>query len=399
MHKGRCGLKIGLRTGRWKTRLGAGLVAGLLALAGTPAVYAQDALPATLISAPGAIDTAGRAQIKDFIAKHKDGLTSAEIPVFQRARAAILDPLNKDSVSVSFRSAYTDELLPVLQPLTGDSRDLVAVNSLRIAGELATTKATGLLEAATKSPKVVVRYEAVAGIGRTFDAISRTAPAIDVNTARGLVKTLGPMLRAETDPQVFDAIVRALMSAGAIDKPEWGSIREDAMLQLAPAVSERFQKLGNKAAEEGLMKALIRAAAAGRDALVNQGVGGGKALGPDAAKAIGAMGGDAIAYVYRLIQAQAFPTIQGNDPQPVQEQKAAARTYPADLVSVGFAAITLANDTLLGQPLPNSTFGQQIQTARNEDDAKFLVAARDLLGPNGAMTKPPFGLAANRFIQ
>lgn len=376
-------------------------MAALLALAAAtaagPAAWAQPLAP-NVVAAPGALSAADREAIKAFVARHAPGLSAAENAKVQQSRAELIAPLQEASASVSFRSAYAAELAPALQPLAGNDRDVVAVNAMRLAGKMAHTQAGPIIDAGLKSTKISVRYAAVAAIGDTFDTLARSAPAMDIGAARDLLRKLGPVLRTEAEAHIFDAAVRALMSAAAIDREGWGHLRDDAMNQLAPAVSERLQKLGNQPAADAFMQAIIRANSAARDTLL---AGGGRALGPEAAKNVAALGGDSLAYVQRMVQAGAFPVIQNDDGEAQQEQKTLARVVPADLASVSFATVTFASDALSGpaMPAPLQQLPQLLRSARPQDDAQFLVSVRDVIGPNGVLAKPPFSFAKDRFVK
>ncbi|MCC6677812.1 MAG: hypothetical protein IT436_11755 [Phycisphaerales bacterium] len=392
-------MKIGLETGRFTTRTIAALLVAAAATVWSPAALGQEGLPPDIIASTTQLGGTQREAIKAFVATHAGNLTNTDSTVLIRARADLLGPLQGPDVGVSFRTAYSEELEKVLQPLIGDDRDIVAVNSLRIAGELSTRQGAALLEKMLTSKKLTVRYAAVAGIGRTFENLGRTAPAMNAEAARSLAGKLAPVLRGETDSNVFDVAVRAVMAAGALDRDGWGSLRDDAMATLAPAISERFQKLGTTAAEPAMMQALIRACSAGRDALA---LAGGRPLSADTQKLVAAMGGDGLAYVQRLIQAKVYPTIMPGDAEAEQQQKIHARTTAADLSAAAYAAVTFANDGLGGPPLPIAAarpLSDLPRTAQAQDDAKFLEGLRDLIGDNGALSKPPFSFPRGRFTK
>lgn len=392
-------MKIGLETGRFTTRTLAALLVAA-ALGWSPAALAQqDVLAPDIIASTTPLGGPQRDAVKAFVAKRAGDLSSVEPAVLIRARSELLAPLQDSNVGVSFRSAYSEELERVVAPLAGDDRDLIAVNALRISGELATARGAAIAQKSLASKKVPVRYAAVAAIGRTFENLARTAPAMDAGTARDLARKLDPVLRGETEAHIFDAAVRAVMAAGQLDRDGWGSLRDDALGILAPAVSDRFQKLGPAAPAPALLQALIRACGGVRDVLA---VASGRPLSADSQKLAAGLGGDALAYVRRLMQAKVYPTIVPEDDEAAQQAKAAARTTVADLAAVAYATVAFANDGLGGPALPAATaraLPDLLRTARAQDDAKFLESLNDLIGTGGAITKPPMSFPAERFAK
>lgn len=373
------------------------LVLAAVTTAWAPGAFAQTTLPANVVTAAGTLTGEQREMVKAHVARFAADLKSDKAETVQKARAEILIPLQEANVGVSFRNAYASELKPIIDPLVRSDSDVIAVNALRIAGKLAHRDAASALDTGLKAQKVAIRYAAMAGVGDTFDALARSAPAIDINAAKQLVRGLRPILAGEADSNIFDAGVRALISASVVDRDGWGSLRDDAISELGQVISDRIQKLAKQPADSTMMQALIRGVSAGRDALA----GGGKRLGENTQKSAAAMAGDALAYVQSLVQAQHFPVIQANDAENVQAERTAARVAPANLASVATTSIFFANDGLGGGQLPQAQLdlSQLLRSAKSADDAKFLVGVRDLIGPNGALAKPPFGFEANRFLK
>lgn len=355
-------------------------------------------LPPEIVASTTQLGGAQREAIRTFVAAHQTGLASPEAATLIPARTALLEPLRASDVGVSFRSAYSEELEKVLAPLIGHDSDLVAVNALRLAGELSTRQGAALLERSLASKKVTVRYAAVAGIGRTFENLARTAPAMNVDTARDLARKLTPVLRGETESHVFDAAVRAVIAAGALDREGWGSLRDDAIGILAPAVSDRLQKQMPIEPDPAMLQAFIRACSAARDTLA---ISGGRPLGAESQKLAAGMGGDALAYLQRLIKAKLFPNILPEDVETDQEAKRLARTTIADFAAVAYACVAFANDGLGGPDLPAGArnLSELLRSARAQDDARFLEGVRDLVGPEGTLTRPPYSFPRERFAR
>lgn len=387
-------MKIGLETGRFTTRTLAALLVAAAATAWSPVALGQEGLPPDVVSSTTQLSGPQRETVRGFIGTHAPNLSSSDPTTLIRSRADLMGPLQGSDVGVSFRTAYSEELDKVLQPLVTSDTDLIAVNALRLAGELSTRQGAALLEKALASKKITVRYAAIAGIDRTFQNLARTAPAMNVDSARDLARKLDPILRGESDASVFDVAVRAVMAAGTLDRDGWGNLRDDAMGILAPAVSDRFQKLGAAAAAPSMMQSLIRACGAGRDALA---ITGGRPLSTDSQKLAAGMGGDALAYAQRLVKAKVFANVAAEDAEADQQAKIQARTTLSDLAAVGFATVSFANDGLGGPALPSRPLAELLRTATAQDDARFLENVREIIGPEGAMTKPPMSFPRERF--
>jgi hypothetical protein len=144
---------------------------------------------------------------------------------------------------------------------------------------------------------MAVRYAAVAGIGRSFEAMTAFSPAMVPARAQELVAKLGEVVAQEQQPEVLDAAVRALISAMRMSREGHGPIRADALTVLCERGAERLKKMGPI---DAAAPAMLRVLTGVREAVtVNN---PGMQPGPAGIKKGAELAGHTIAYVLRNIK-------------------------------------------------------------------------------------------------
>lgn len=270
--------------------------------AAVPAWSAAQAQVATIadsvVTSTRPLSQTDLAQIEALIRESVPLLTGDDPEAAGNARNRLLAPLEKDGVGVPFRLAYSNALCPLIEPLAGNDDEVVAINALRILGELATDRATNTVEPGLNHTAVGVRYTAVYSVGRTFEAIAGESPAVAPQRAHALIDRIAELLRNESDPWILDAAARALIAAGAIDKENFEDVRAHAYNQLSTACSDRVRSLPME--EDGVDRLyfMLRAAVAVRDAFNDTS----RSLSTEAATAGAALGGDALTFAILRIQ-------------------------------------------------------------------------------------------------
>src|SRR5262249_53979445 len=150
---------------RWRGRAVLSLCVVLLGVC-PPTAVAQQSLPDTIVTKPTAPTSPEEAQIKAFVDQHASDLGAAEPAKIKRARQDLLEPLLNPNVSSTFRIAYAKALEPSLSQFTSEKRDtdVVAINCLFIAGELATEQGLSVVEKQLNNADAVIRYSACRGL-------------------------------------------------------------------------------------------------------------------------------------------------------------------------------------------------------------------------------------------
>lgn len=353
------------------------LICALLALFGACTALparAQNELGPEIVRAATLPPDAG--EKIDAAARALDLLTSDDPAVIQRGRNALLAPLRDRRASVAFRTAYGDRLIPTLRELVRAERDLVAINALRIAGEAATSDSAAVLAGATTEKRVSVRYAAVAGIGRTFDALAEANPAINADGANRLIDTLAGIVAAETDPDVLDAAVRAVISARRVDRPNFESVRGRSFTVLSKAAAERLQKLGGDAASLRALPALVRAAKAVRDAMIENNPR--LRLGDAEMKAGAELAGHLVGYVIRRVQQGQLPPVVPADDAGAAQDKRTRREHAASAASLSESIVALATATAPAR-YAEQNLADDLRKTTSEGDNAFLRRSLTLM--------------------
>lgn len=302
-------------------------------------------------------------------------LESGDADEIKRGRDAVLSLLRERTITVPRRQEISDRLAPALSRLVADERDLVAINALRIAGELATGSAAEMLEKCLGERRTAVRYAAVTASGRIFEVMRESPPAIAPERAGRLVRRLGEVVAGDAVPEVMDAAVRALMAAMRLERAEHRGLAKQALATLGEQVSRRVRQMGKLADEAPLLPAILRACQAQRDLLLA--VQAGVAEDPETVRQVVTLCGHALTYVMRTVD-----QLSGTG----EDTWAAAR---------GIAAVAetafIAGARHLGGTFPAANLRDQL---RPGNERAFFQAA---LAAINALHLPPFNLPANTF--
>jgi hypothetical protein len=236
-------------------------VMSVMVFSGT--VRAQAEIPKEVIEAT-VLSPAQEEAVKKFIAERLPGLSDKD--AMKRSRDELLAPFRSAKVSVAFRQVYTTAAVPELTKLSESPDDLKVVNCLRIAGEIATSDATVILEKKLADPRPAVRFAAVNGLERTMSAMASRAPAMPAQRVETLVDKLGQVM---TDPknnslEVIDAAERALIAAMNVTI---GTVRPRAFQILSSSVAKVAQRFADEPTPPQVRIVLIRGGQTARDAL------------------------------------------------------------------------------------------------------------------------------------
>jgi hypothetical protein len=363
------------------------LVAGAL---GQQVSLTEDIISASALTQPQ------RDRLHAFVAETIPMLASDNPSEVKRGRSGLLAPLDNKRISVSFRLAYSEELTPILSGMARGRSELGAINALVVAGPLATVQATTMIEQFVKDNRAAVRYAAMSGLRRTFEALESTSPAIGAPDAASLVDRIAIRLLEEDNPQVFDACVRTLIQAGALRRQSFEGVSAKALSALATKGGERLRKLSTRPDGEELLAALVRAGGALRDAASNPQT----PVSSDLARDMVAFGGDMWGWMYRGITGGDNAGVQPGDADAAAQAKRDRRLLASQAVSIGQAVMYFAADRLTaGEPFKPSDAPKWVAEATLSADAQFLRRAKELLGGAGPMTRPPLNFAVDRFVK
>jgi hypothetical protein len=373
-----------------------GALAAILGVAGTPSAWSGSValaeIPPAVAQNSGPMGAGEMQQIAEHVKQHAADLKNPEATKRRTARDRLLEPLGLTGVTVSFRQAYSRELTGQLKPLVEDSNDAIAINALRLAGELATEGAMDLVLPLLSGQQASVRFAAAHAVGSTLRLSAVNAPAIRADSAVRLLKALEDRFAVETDTAVMDRLVLS-MGEGARGDQNLPGVRAEALRSLGRAVSASVGKIGAQKVDEDMMAVFVRAGEIVRDGLT---VGQGQTAMPaDVLKISGGMSGQLLALVSRQIRGGALPSIVRGDEQGARDTKAKARVVPGKLVAAAESVIYFARIAAGESQAPQTRMNEAVRSATNEADARFASDSQALI--ESALTKPPFGFRVDEF--
>lgn len=338
------------------------------------------------------LDPGQQQQVRDFAGPLATGLKSSEQKQIQAARAAILEPMGNAGVSVQFRQEMSRTLFPTLEEIlksedasASQASSIGAINATIVAGELATEQSSILLTNGLKSKRADLRYQSAMGIRRTFEAMQTRAPAVGPQRAQDLVRAIELRIKEEPDPLVLDALVRAGLAAAELTAEPFREVRSRGIEVVAGGVSQQLKRRQAEPLDAASADAIVRAGSGVRDALSNRGPG--MAITELAAKAAAEIGGHLIAHAAKVVQAEKL------------QDDADMRERYAQISQLGETLILTSAQALNNAQVPGKGLGPTLRQATAQADAKFALDARDIAGPEGALTRAPFNFARDTFFQ
>ncbi|MFM9994490.1 MAG: hypothetical protein ACKVU4_01670 [Phycisphaerales bacterium] len=364
-------------------------------LLGVGRAQAQNDLPRAIVEA-AALQPDQERELERWTSANMRMLEADDQGDMKKGREALIRPLTNRNASVSFRLKYSGLLAPTLGRLAQDANEPRAINALILCGWIATTQSALVLDQMLADPRTAVRYSAAAACGRTFAAVGGGSPAIAAVDAIGLVDRLGRQLADETDAFVLDRCVVSLIAAGQVARDGFGSLREQGLSVLATRAGERLRALPVGPDADKFLPSFVRAGGALRDAAANMQF---NLHDDNVTRPIVKFGARAWAHVAQRLEAGQFEQIQPGDEPQVADAKRDARKVIVQLVQVGrgtmfFAATRLDAGSAFEPPEPVEWVAQ----ADAKGDNQFVRRARELIGPGGQLTKPPFGYPASEFL-
>ncbi|MCA9287890.1 MAG: HEAT repeat domain-containing protein [Phycisphaerales bacterium] len=271
---------------------------GLPLLAPSAALAQTATIPANIITKTAQLTPDEVRTVNEYAEQAARNLSSTDPDAIRTARERILSPFSTRGMGVPFRLAYSNAVCPVAERLTTNDDELIAVNALRVLGEVGTDRSLNAIERSLDHPAVAVRYTAAYALLRTFEALSKETPAVSPDKVQSLLTRLGEMIRNEEDPWILDVSVRALIAASKINRQNFEAIPAAAIQQLAEATGNRVRTI--PAYEENLdrLTFMLRATVACRDALTDTG----RPLPAGAARAAAGLSGDVLAFAVARVE-------------------------------------------------------------------------------------------------
>jgi hypothetical protein len=359
----------------------AALTIGLVAT--LPAHAQGESLPTDIRRAPQ-LTSAQEQAVQSFVKEHTSNLASDNPQFIKRDRSALLEPLADLEASPKFRFTYAEALIPTLESLAGNANEMVVINAMVLAGDLATAQGVTYLTKGLTAAKPAVRYQAAFGLRRTFEALAAMpSPTINDEQRVAAIESIAGRMKDEADAVVLDGLVYAALEAGKAP-----ATRNAAMIQLGRAMAAKVRAVGGKAASDSMAQVLLRAGAGLRDSLVAAQAG---QVSDEAVMAAADAAGAMIAYCVKAVESRSLPAAaQGTTP---------AREAHAQLATTCENVVLLGATLKKGGSVPEARkIGDKIRAGTAESDQAFVQDARALVGREGLLSKPPFGFAPGSFL-
>jgi hypothetical protein len=346
--------------------------AGLVGLGGlAPAGLAQQISESTITG--GSVGASGQGEIKALIDANKAGLTG-DAAAIKRSRSSLQQPLRTPGVSAEFRTVYALALKSVLEPLTKDKRDEVAVSALAIAGDMGTRDGLDLLTRSLQDERAAVRARAALGFARTFTTCREGTPALIPTQVDAALRTIAEQMGKERDGHVLDGLGAALEAAGRIPDQRVEGARLKAIELMPTSVSAAVRRESGGPATQALQMRATRALfEVLRDTSIQ--------LPEGTVVAAAGLAGDALVAASRRLEG-------GN----VSEDERSLLS----LIATQSERVVISAGSRLGAPVSESKLGELL--ARSEDE-KFRAEAAKLASAEGVLCKAPFSLPGERFAK
>lgn len=317
------------------------------------------------------------AVVKKLLADQGPALKDADIAKSETARDAILKPLKCNQVSLDFRLQMSGPAFAELSKSVADAKDHVALNALRVFGELGTQQAVEAIKPALADAKrPAVRCMAAMSMRDIIRNAPNTGAIRDVNA---LLDVVAQRLEVETDVYVVENLVLALDATR--DTPA----NPAAMQKMAVALAKQAKALRSRSDEanhDRWIRVLIRGTDGAFQPMLNAGAGTNlpTTFRTDAAT----LSGQALAYVRDRLSVG------------VETGSEQARLL-STLVNTSERALVLIDSAVRRTPVQKQVLVEKFDAAVESGDGTAFEADVDKwIGATGTLTKSPYtGKAAD----
>ena len=322
-------------------------------------------------------------QIQQFVDSWAPRLQDGDAQNARRAIEALSDPLHGRGVSIAFRQAYSQTLMPLIDKLIDSGSVQGKLSALRLSGDLGTPAGVQRVRNLLSDDDAGVRLFAIRSAGRVLRTTSTHGPAMSESDARSLIDAVAAAAKGNDEHEQVRACARALAEGASLGTRDLGSARSHAIVALSQLVGDRLAALGPNDDPSFTQSLALDAASATTQSISDITA----TINEEAARAAVRLGGDIIAVPLRRVIAKTIEP-QGDRDLTVRSVQAAetllyfARRKAAELKGQSVGSIT------------TTSFSTQIQSGEDRD---FRNAAAALLGPGGPIVSG-FGLKDDRFL-
>lgn len=368
------------------TRAVVTLAVVLLALLATPArAQLGNTLPSDIILAPRPSSAQVEA-IRQYIATHAESALSDDFTASRRAHEGLEQPLGTPGLTVGFRQAYAEAVMPVVDRLLASDDASHRAAGVRIAGAVATDTAVNRLLDVVQGDDQGLTLFAVTRLGRTLETLRRgNARGPTESGAMRTIDALGAVVESAKDPVIADAAVRSLAVATELDAIELPAVRDHALAVLGEraATRARGQQINARNPQPELL-VLLRACGVARASILEPNA----IASQEASRGAVALGAAAIGLVTRRLEADRIG-------------RGDRRGVDLELLRAGESLLYYARDehAQASGRSPGSVQRTELAaTLERGDERAFRTQARTLVGPASELVETFRFTPADRFL-
>jgi hypothetical protein len=351
-----------------------------LATSVSSAIGQTTSIPRSTVEA-AAVGGSQQAQISSFVDHWGQRATDSDPQLASRAQTKLLEPLINSRVSISFRRVYSDALGSYFDKLSSDGDIGATLSSLRLAGELGTTKSTKIILDGLDSDDAGVQIFAAGRAGRTFRTTASNGPALSANDLSSLIAKLDSITDTNQDHSLISACIQALGQGCSLPSDDFLSERAKCLNAMCDAASAQLTSEGSD------LETRVRIAMLASGAATNSLLQIGEDSTNEAVKSAVALGADMISIALSDVIHGSMP---GTD----------ARELHVTLVRSGESLLYFAlreHAELHRRPVgavQQTAFADLLEAGKDRD---FRNKAALLLGP-GSPIVTDFNFAEDRFV-
>lgn len=355
------------------------LVAAAFASAWAPSGWAQS-LPSSVVQSVAGLGDLARQQIQEYVDRSVADLNAQDPVRIRDARNQLLLPLTDPKVGVPFRHEYSRQLAPRLEALAQDARPIVAVNALRLAGDVASDRSAEVLLGQFENKDASVRLAAAAGVARVFESIRDTAPALNPQAGSRLLERTAERLGAEPEPHVADALARALVTAASVERSEFPGLSARALELLSARVADRIKGMKGQAPTPAGIDTILRTLTTASIAMADDNARPVARRLPEAtAKGTARLAAESLGLLIDLTRGGQLPVVDPGAPREELDKAAAARAWAVSAAAAADNIAYFARNRLGDRASQsNPPLSERLAPGRRDADAQFITDASSL---------------------
>ena len=357
----------------------------VLALAlGTTLAGAQTAssLPRSTVETIS-VNSGQRAEIESYVNNWSQRVNSDDAQDVKRAMEALTEPLHERGVTIAFRQAYAQLVMPIIDDMADSGSVQGQMNALRLAGDLATPRAALKIRSMFNNDDAGVQLFAISNAGRVLQSIGVHGPSMSIADANALINEINEAAADNMDNiELTRTCARALTEGTRISSRDLADVRNNAIVALSDLVGSHLRSVVGSDDPSFAQSLALDAASALTQAMSDISA----QINADAARASVRLGGDIIAVPLRQVIANSIPDTDDRDSTIKSVQSGETLLYFARR-----KAVELDGKSSVG--INTTDFSTMLSEGEDRD---FRNEAASLLSPGGALKD--FGFADDQFL-